>query len=113
MSTLLVKHADLLVTMDDHRREILDGGLFVKDGFIEQVGPTKELPQHADEIIDAYRAHCAAGSGQYPPPFLPDVTRAVPAAQNANLFNWLKTLYPDMGSNEARRHPYFHANCPG
>ena len=26
--------------------------------------------------------------------FYQTLTRAVPAAQNANLFNWLKTLYP-------------------
>ncbi len=44
MSSLLVRHASILVTMDDHRREISDGGLFIRDGFIEQVGPTAELP---------------------------------------------------------------------
>ena len=38
MSSLLIKHATILVTMDDHRREIPDGGLFIRDGFIEQVG---------------------------------------------------------------------------
>jgi len=27
MTTLLIKNAQLLVTMDDHRREIPDGGL--------------------------------------------------------------------------------------
>ena len=52
MSTLLVRHAEILVTMDDHRREIPDGGLFIRDGFIEQVGPTAELPATADEILD-------------------------------------------------------------
>ena len=50
MSTLLVKHAAILVTMDDHRREIPDGGLFVRDGLIEQVGVTRDLPQFADEV---------------------------------------------------------------
>ena len=44
MPTLLVKNATRLVTMDDRRREISDGGLFVRDGFIEKVGPTGELP---------------------------------------------------------------------
>jgi len=31
MSTLLLKHADLLVTMDAARQRIPDGGLFVRD----------------------------------------------------------------------------------
>ena len=44
MSTLLVKNATVLVTMDNHQREIASGGLFIRDGFIEQVGPTAELP---------------------------------------------------------------------
>ena len=37
MSTLLIKNAQVVVTMDDHRREIEDGGLLIRDGFIEQV----------------------------------------------------------------------------
>jgi hypothetical protein len=52
MTTLLIRHADLLVTMDDQRREIPDGGLFIRDGFIEQVGPTAGLPETAGEILD-------------------------------------------------------------
>ena len=44
MATLLVKNAELLVTMDETRRRIPDGGLFVRDNVIEQVGPTAELP---------------------------------------------------------------------
>ena len=51
MPTLLVKDALLVVTMDDHRREITDGGFFVRDGFIEQIGKSNELPQQADEIV--------------------------------------------------------------
>jgi cytosine/adenosine deaminase-related metal-dependent hydrolase len=94
MSTLLVKHADLLVTMDDLRREIVDGGFFVKNGFIEQVGPTSDLPNLADEIIDASGHIVLPGLVNTHHHFYQTLTRAVPAAQNANLFNWLKTLYP-------------------
>lgn len=80
--------------MDDLRREIVDGGFFVKDGFIEQVGPTAELPHHADEIIDASGHIVLPGLVNTHHHFYQTLTRAVPAAQNANLFNWLKTLYP-------------------
>lgn len=52
MTTLLVRNATLLVTMDDRRREISDGGLFIRDGFIEQVGSSADLPASADEVLD-------------------------------------------------------------
>ena len=38
--TLLARHADVLVTMDDARREIRDGALFIRGNRIEQVGAT-------------------------------------------------------------------------
>ncbi len=94
MTTLLVKHADVLVTMDDHRREIPDGGLFVRDGFIEQVGPTNELPREADEVLDLPGHILLPGLVNTHHHFYQTLTRAVPPAQDANLFNWLKTLYP-------------------
>ncbi len=94
MATLLVKHADILVTMDDHRREIPDGGLFVRDGFIEQVGPTNELPQEADEVLDLSGHILMPGLVNTHHHFYQTLTRAVPAAQDANLFGWLTTLYP-------------------
>ena len=94
MPTLLIKHAHTLVTMDDHRREIPDGGLFIRDGFIEQVGPTDELPASADEIHDLAGHIVLPGLVNTHHHFYQTLTRAVPAAQNANLFHWLKTLYP-------------------
>jgi hypothetical protein len=39
MTTLLVKHAEVLVTMDENRSEITDGGLFIRDGWIEAAAP--------------------------------------------------------------------------
>ncbi len=93
MTTLLIKNA-LIVTMDDHQREISDGGLFVRDGFLERVGPTSELPQSADEILDLRGHLVLPGLVNTHHHFYQTLTRAVPAAQDANLFNWLKTLYP-------------------
>ncbi len=94
MSTLLVRNAQLLVTMDDHHREIADGGLFIRDGFIEQVGPTAELPQTADEVLDLSGHVVLPGLVNTHHHFYQTLTRVVPAAQDANLFNWLTTLYP-------------------
>ncbi|MDI6768689.1 MAG: 8-oxoguanine deaminase [Anaerolineales bacterium] len=94
MLTLLVKNASLLVTMDDHQREIRASGLYIRDGFIEQVGATSELPQTADEILDLSGHIVLPGLVNTHHHFYQTLTRAVPAAQDANLFNWLKTLYP-------------------
>lgn len=94
MSTLLVRNATLMATMDDQRREIQDGGLFIRDGFIEQVGPSAELPQSADEVLDLRGHVLLPGLVNTHHHFVQILTRAVPAAQNVNLFNWLTTLYP-------------------
>ncbi len=93
MPTLLIKHARI-VTMDDQQREIPDGGLFARDGFIEQVGPSGELPGSADEVLDLHDHIVLPGLVNTHHHFYQTLTRAVPAAQDANLFNWLKTLYP-------------------
>lgn len=94
MGTLLVKNAQILVTMDDHRREIPDGGLFIRDGFIEQVAPTSQLPAAADEVLNLEGHLVMPGLVNTHHHFYQTLTRAIPAAQNANLFTWLKTLYP-------------------
>ncbi len=94
MSTLLVKNSSILVTMDDQRREINDGGLFIRDGKIEQVGKTNELTSKADEILDLRDHILLPGLINTHHHFYQTLTRAVPAAQDVNLFNWLKTLYP-------------------
>ncbi len=93
MTTLLIKNA-YLVTMDDHQRELPEGGLFIRDGFIEQVGATSELPATADEVLDLKGHVVLPGLVNTHHHFYQTLTRAVPAAQDANLFNWLKTLYP-------------------
>lgn len=93
MATLLLKNA-YLVTMNDQQQEIPDGGLFIRDGFIEQVGPSASLPQTADEVLDLQGHILLPGLVNTHHHFYQTLTRAIPAAQDANLFNWLKTLYP-------------------
>ncbi|MBL8045982.1 MAG: 8-oxoguanine deaminase [Anaerolineales bacterium] len=94
MSTLLIKNAHVLVTMDAQRREIAEGGLFVRDGFIQQVGPGAELPTTADEVLDLRGHVVLPGLVNTHHHLYQTLTRAVPAAQDADLFHWLVTLYP-------------------
>ena len=93
MTTLLIKNAHI-VTMDDHLREIPEGGLFIRRGLIQEVGPMRELPETADEVLDLKGHIVFPGLVNTHHHFYQTLTRAVPAAQDVNLFNWLKTLYP-------------------
>ncbi len=92
MPTLLVRNAEMLVTMDDARRCIPDGGLFARDGVIEQVGPTATLPPEADRVIDARGMVVIPGLVNTHHHLYQTLTRVI--AQNAKLFDWLRTLYP-------------------
>ncbi len=94
MSTLLLRHAERLVTMDAHRREIADGGLFARDGVIETVAPTAELPATADTVLDLSGHVALPGLINTHHHLYQNLTRAVPAGQDALLFDWLRALYP-------------------
>ncbi len=97
MSSLLIRNAEIIVTMDDHRREIPEGGLFIRNGTIEKVDETRNLPDTADEILDMRGHIVMPGLINTHHHFYQTLTRVVPEAQNANLFHWLKTLYPIWG----------------
>jgi 8-oxoguanine deaminase len=80
--------------MDDHQREIPDGGLFVRAGMIEKIGTSAEMPTTADEVLDLTGHIVLPGLINTHHHFYQTLTRVVPTAQNGNLFTWLKTLYP-------------------
>ena len=90
---MLVKHADVLVTMDGARRELRDAGLFVEGNRILAVAPTQELPSEADEILDLRGHLVMPGLVNTHHHMYQSLTRAIPAAQNAELFGWLTSLY--------------------
>jgi cytosine/adenosine deaminase-related metal-dependent hydrolase len=91
---MLVKNATVLVTMDLRRREIPGGGLFIRDGWIERVGPTAELPDEADEVLDLGGHVVFPGLVNTHHHLYQTLTRAVRAAQDGNVFHWLESLYP-------------------
>lgn len=91
--TMLVKHADVVVTMDGSRRELRDAGLFIEGNRIVAVGATHELPTAADEVLDLRGHIVMPGLVNTHHHMYQSLTRAVPAAQNAELFGWLTSLY--------------------
>ncbi len=92
--TMLVKNADVLVTMDAERREIARGGLYIEDNRIVAVGSTEALPSIADEVLDLTGHIVLPGLINTHHHMYQTLTRALPAAQDAELFGWLRALYP-------------------
>jgi 8-oxoguanine deaminase len=92
--TLLLKNADILVTMDDERREIAGGGVYVEDNRIVQVGAPADLPHTADEVIDLEGHVLMPGLVNTHHHMFQCLTRATPGGQDAELFGWLKAHYP-------------------
>ena len=95
MGTLLVKNIHTLVTMNAAREELRDAAIFVRDNVIEQVGLTASLPLTADKVLDLAGRHVVLpGMVNTHHHFYQTLTRAIPTAQDCDLFQWLKTLYP-------------------
>jgi cytosine/adenosine deaminase-related metal-dependent hydrolase len=97
MGTLLIKNADLILTMDQEKRKISNGGVFVRDNVIEKVGLMTDMPADADVVIDAKGKLVMPGMVNTHHHFYQTLTRAVPGAENAKLFDWLVRLYPIWG----------------
>ncbi len=99
--TLIVLNADVLVTMDAARREIPRGALVAEGPAIQWVGATEDLPQEYRRMVDDGSAQVLDMRGRVVTPGLVNthhhmyqsLTRAVPAAQDAELFSWLTNLY--------------------
>ena len=95
MSTLLVRNIHTLVTMNAAREELRGAAIFVRDHVIERVGRASDLPQTADTVLDLQDRHIVLpGLVNTHHHFYQTLTRAIPAAQNCDLFGWLKALYP-------------------
>jgi 8-oxoguanine deaminase len=93
MTTLLVKNIGTLVTMDDQRREITDGAMFIRDHIVKAVGTLADMPQqHADQVLSLPNHVVLPGLVNTHHHMFQNMTRAV--AQDRELFGWLTTLYP-------------------
>ncbi len=98
MFTLLVHNARCIATGDDSRTELRDASIFVRGNLIEFVGLAADLPPHlqadAQEVIDARHHLVTPGLINTHHHMFQSLTRAIPAVQNAELFGWLRGLYP-------------------
>lgn len=95
MPTMLVKNTAVTLTLNDNRDEIKNGGLYIEDNQIVQVGPTDELPETADTVLDLKEHILLPGLINTHHHMYQSLTRAL--AMEMDLFSWLKTLYPIWG----------------
>jgi cytosine/adenosine deaminase-related metal-dependent hydrolase len=92
---VLLRNALVVATMDEARREIADGAVLVKGNVVEAVGPSAAFASAAvDETIDLAGHVVLPGLVNTHHHFFQTLTRALPAAQDAELFAWLRALYP-------------------
>jgi len=108
MSLLLIENAEVLVTMDDARREIKNGAVLIRDNVIEMVGDSGELHNkiatmglQVDRHIDASGCIVIPGLVNCHHHLYQTLTRSIGTGAGKSLFNWLKTLYPIWGQMDA------------
>jgi 8-oxoguanine deaminase len=91
--SLLIKNIHTLVTMDARERVLEGAWLFVEDGEIRTAGDSGRPPR-ADRTIDATHLVALPGMVNTHHHLYQTLTRAYAPAANAELFDWLRTLYP-------------------
>ena len=91
MSEILIKNADVVVTMDGTRREIAQGDVLLRDGVIAAVGQGLSTQ---GAVVEARGCVVTPGLVNTHHHLFQTLTRAVPGGQDALLFGWLQTLYP-------------------
>lgn len=92
--TLLIRDARCIATFDDARTELREASLLVRGARIEALGPASQLPREADEVIDARGHMVVPGLVNTHHHMYQSLTRAIVGVQDAELFSWLRGLYP-------------------
>ncbi|MFS4580307.1 8-oxoguanine deaminase [Phaeobacter sp. C3_T13_0] len=91
MPEILIEDIDIVLTMDDQRRRLTMVDLRIRDGVIAEIG--NDLTT-TGERISVTGCVVTPGLVNTHHHLYQNLTRAVPGAQDALLFGWLKQLYP-------------------
>ncbi|APW41930.1 8-oxoguanine deaminase [Rhodoferax saidenbachensis] len=101
MGTLLIHNARAIATFDNtnptQSTELRDASIYIEGNRIAFIGATADLPPHAlqaGEVIDACHHLVTPGLVNTHHHMYQSLTRAIPEVQNAELFGWLRGLYP-------------------
>ena len=91
MSETLLRDADVILTMDDARRELARADVLIRDGVIVDLGSGLST---TGAVVEARGCVVTPGLVNTHHHLFQTLTRAVPGGQDALLFGWLQTLYP-------------------
>ncbi|NOD98298.1 8-oxoguanine deaminase [Ruegeria sp. HKCCD6228] len=91
MTEILLKNADLILTMDESRQELSKADILVRDGQIAQIGQGLESEGEEHDVSGCLVTPGLVNTHHH---LYQTLTRAVPGGQDALLFGWLQTLYP-------------------
>jgi cytosine/adenosine deaminase-related metal-dependent hydrolase len=92
MPDILIRNADVVVTMNATRQELPASDIHLRDGVIHAIGAGLVVP--GAEQIEARGCIVTPGLVNTHHHLFQTLTRAVPGGQDALLFGWLQTLYP-------------------
>jgi cytosine/adenosine deaminase-related metal-dependent hydrolase len=108
---LLLKGADVVVTMDGERREIAGGSVFIEGNAIAAVGSDAEVSAWVDrdlirrapqQVVDLKGCVVLPGLVNGHHHLYQTLTRAIGTGRGLALFDWLKTLYPIWGGMDPK-----------
>ncbi|MBK8439997.1 MAG: 8-oxoguanine deaminase [Rhodobacter sp.] len=92
MADILIRNADVVVTMNASRDEVVGGDVLIRGGVVAAVGQGLQAP--GAEVVEARGCVVTPGLVNTHHHLYQTLTRAVPGGQDALLFGWLKALYP-------------------
>lgn len=87
----LIRGADLVLAMDDSASELPAADILIRDGVVAAVGQGLKT---GGQVVEARGLLVTPGLVNTHHHLYQTLTRAVPGAQDALLFGWLRTLYP-------------------
>lgn len=91
MSEILIRNAEIVLTMDPARRELRGADVLLRGGVVAAVGHGLVT---TGTVVEARGCVVTPGLVNTHHHLYQSLTRAVPGGQDALLFGWLKTLYP-------------------
>ncbi|MGM0603216.1 MAG: 8-oxoguanine deaminase [Bacillota bacterium] len=93
MSKILLKNLKEIITMNDNRDRLKSSSLLIEDNKIIKIAKNIE-EREADKVIDGSKYYLFPGLVNTHHHFYQTLTRNLPNAQQVELFDWLKYLYP-------------------
>ena len=93
-ASLLLRDAEVVVTMDAARREIRGGWVHLSHGAITALGGPEDTPPPAAETIRLPGHVLMPGLVNTHHHIYQNLTRAFPPMTDKPLFGWLQSLYP-------------------